>query len=359
MKIVDIKTQIVKAPLKKPFKTALRRVDSLEDIVVTIYTESGLIGYGEGGATAVITGDIISGMVGAIEYIKPMLIGKSIEDFNSLLYIVANSIVHNSTVKSMLEIALYDLKAQSLKLPLYRFLGGTKTSFTTDITISLNGIDEMLQESQEAIDLGYNILKIKVGKSISKDFEIIKSIAQTFPDITLRVDANQAWSPKETLYILRKLERLDIYPELIEQPVKANDFRGMKYIRDRSIIPLLADEALFSPKQAIEILELGACDYINIKLAKCGGVSNGLKIADIAELYGVKCMIGCMLEGAVSISAGVHLASARERTITMLDLDGVNLLAYNPIIGGAEFNNSKIELNSSYGLGISEIKDKN
>ncbi len=359
MKIVDIKTQIVKAPLKKPFKTALRRVDSLEDIVVTIYTESGLIGYGEGGATAVITGDIISGMVGAIEYIKPMLIGKSIEDFNSLLYIVANSIVHNSTVKSMLEIALYDLKAQSLKLPLYRFLGGTKTSFTTDITISLNGIEEMLQESQEAIDLGYNILKIKVGKSISKDFEIIKSIAQTFPDITLRVDANQAWSPKETLYILRKLERLDIYPELIEQPVKANDFRGMKYIRDRSIIPLLADEALFSPKQAIEILELGACDYINIKLAKCGGVSNGLKIADIAELYGVKCMIGCMLEGAVSISAGVHLASARERTITMLDLDGVNLLAYNPIIGGAEFNNSKIELNSSYGLGISEIKDDN
>ncbi len=359
MKIVDIKTQIVKAPLKKPFKTALRRVDSLEDIVVTIYTESGLIGYGEGGATAVITGDIISSMVGAIEYIKPMLIGKSIENFNSLLHIIEHSIVHNSTVKSMLEIALYDLKAQSLKLPLYRYLGGTKTSFTTDITISLNSIDEMLQESQNAIDLGYNILKIKVGKSILEDFEIIKSIAQTFPDITLRVDANQAWSPKETLYILKNLEKLDIYPELIEQPVKANDFRGMKYIRDRSIIPILADEAVFSPKQAIEILELEACDYINIKLAKCGGVSNGLKIADIAELYGVKCMIGCMLEGAVSISAGVHLASARERTITMLDLDGVNLLAYNPIIGGAEFNNSKIELNSSYGLGISEIKDDN
>ena len=352
MKIVDIKTKIIKAPLKKPFKTALRRVDNLEDLVVTIYTESGLVGYGEGGATAVITGDIISSMVGAIEYIKPMLIGKTIEDFNSLLYIVANSIVHNSTVKSMLEIALYDLKAQSLKLPLYRFLGGSRTSFRTDITISLNSIDKMLKESQEAIDLGYDILKIKVGKSISEDFEIIKSIAQTFPDITLRVDANQAWSPKESLYLLQRLEKLNIYPELIEQPVKANDFRGMRYIRERTIIPILADESIFSPKQAIEILELEACDYINIKLAKCGGISNGLKIADIAELYGVKCMVGCMLEGAISVGASVHLASARENTITMLDLDAVNLLAYNPIRGGVEFNESKIELNSSYGLGI-------
>ncbi len=352
MRIVDIKTQIIKAPLKKPFKTALRRVDSLEDLVVTIHTESGLVGYGEGGATAVITGDIISSMIGAIEYIKPMLIGKTIEDFNSLLYIVANSIVHNSTVKSMLEIALYDLKAQSLKLPLYRFLGGSRTSFRTDITISLNSIDKMLKESQAAIDLGYDILKIKVGKSISEDFEIIKSIAQTFPDTTLRVDANQAWSPKESIYLLKKLEKLDIYPELIEQPVKANDFRGMRYIRKRTVIPILADESIFSPKQAIEILELEACDYINIKLAKCGGVSNGLKIADIAGLYGVKCMIGCMLEGAISVGASVHLASARENTITMLDLDAVNLLAYNPIRGGVEFNESKIELNSSYGLGI-------
>ena len=352
MKIVDIRTQIIKAPLKKPFKTALRRVDSLEDLVVTIYTESGLVGYGEGASTAVITGDTISSMVGAIEYIKPMLIDRTIEDFNSLLYIIEHSMVHNSTTKSMLEMAIYDLKAQSLKLPLYRYLGGSKTSFRTDITISINSIDKMLQESQEAIDLGYDILKIKVGKSISEDFEIIKSIAQTFPDITLRVDANQAWSPKESLYILKKLERLNIYPELIEQPVKANDFRGMKYIRDRSIIPILADESIFSPKQAIEILELEACDYINIKLAKCGGISNGLKIADIAELYGVKCMIGCMLEGAISVGASVHLASARENSITMLDLDGVNLLANNPILGGVEFNESQIRLNSSYGLGI-------
>ena len=349
---MDIRTQIIKAPLKKPFKTALRRVDSLEDLVVTIYTESGLVGYGEGASTAVITGDTISSIVGAIEYIKPMLIDRTIEDFNSLLYIIEHSMVHNSTTKSMLEMAIYDLKAQSLKLPLYRYLGGSKTSFRTDITISINSIDKMLQESQEAIDLGYDILKIKVGKSISEDFEIIKSIAQTFPDITLRVDANQAWSPKESLYILKRLERLNIYPELIEQPVKANDFRGMKYIRDRSIIPILADESIFSPKQAIEILELEACDYINIKLAKCGGISNGLKIADIAELYGVKCMIGCMLEGAISVGASVHLASARENTITMLDLDGVNLLANNPILGGVEFNESKIRLNSSYGLGI-------
>ncbi len=355
MRILDIKTQIVKAPLKTPFKTALREVTHLEDLVVTIHTDSGLIGYGEGASTAVITGETLISMQGAIEHIKPSLIDREIEDFNNLLYIVENSMVHNSTIKSALNMALYDLRSQSLKLPLYKLLGGTKKRFETDITISLNSIDIMLEDCQKAIDLGYGILKIKVGESIDKDYNRIETIAKSFPNIKLRIDANQAWSAKESVRLLQKLENNGIVTELIEQPVKANDFRGMKYIKERTLTPLLADESVFSPKNAIELLEMDACDIINIKLAKCGGVTNALKIADIAELYGVKCMIGCMLEGAISVTAGVHLASARDNIITMLDLDGTNLLAYNPIKGGAIFNESEIILDNSYGLGIKGI----
>jgi len=352
LKILDIKTKIVKAPLKTPFKTALRTVTDLEDLVIIIYADNNLIGYGEGASTAVITGETIISMQGAIEHIKPIIIGKEIEDFNNLLYLIENSIVHNSTIKSAIEMALYDLRSQSLKLPLYKFLGGTKTKFETDITISLNSIDKMLKDCKKAVDLGYKILKIKVGESILKDYDRIKTIADTYPNLKLRVDANQAWSAKESVRVLQKLENSGIITELIEQPVKANDFRGMRYIKERTLTPLLADEAVFGAKQAIEILEMDACDFINIKLAKCGGLSHALKIADIAELYGVKCMVGCMLEGAISVSAGVHLASARENIITMLDLDGANLLAYNPIEGGAIFNESEIILSDSYGLGI-------
>ncbi|MCH9740733.1 MAG: dipeptide epimerase [Epsilonproteobacteria bacterium] len=352
MKITRIDTQLLKAPLKTPFKTALRTVTHLEDLVVSIHTDSGLIGYGEGAATAVITGETITSMLGAIEHIKPMLIGQELEAFNNLLKTVEQSIIHNSTIKSALEIALYDLRAQSLKLPLYKLLGGSQTTFNTDITISLNDIDTMLEDCQKAINLGYDILKIKVGETITKDYDRIKTITETFPETTLRIDANQAWSAKESVTLLQKLEKQGIVTDFIEQPVLAHDFRGMKYIKERTLTPLLADESVFSAKQAIELLEMDACDFINIKLAKCGGISHALKIADIAELYNVKCMIGCMLEGPVSVGAAVHVASARANTITMLDLDGANLLATNPVNGGVNFNESEITLNSSYGLGV-------
>ena len=355
MKIVKITTKILKAPLKTAFKTALRTVTHLEDLVVMIHTDSGLIGYGEGASTAVITGETLTGMQGAIAHIQPLLIGRDIADFNALLLTIEQSMIHNTTIKSALEIALYDLRAQDFKKPLYKLLGGSKTTFKTDITISLNKIDTMVEDCQKAIDLGYDILKIKVGENLIKDYERIQTIAQTFPEITLRIDANQAWSPKETVTLLSKLEKKGIVTELIEQPVKANDFRGMRYIKERTLTPLLADESVFSTKQAITLLEMDACDLINIKLAKCGGVSQALKIADIADIYNVKCMIGCMLEGAISVGASVHVASARANTITMLDLDGANLLAYNPVKGGTIFKESNIQLTEQFGLGIEGI----
>lgn len=355
MKIIDIQTQILKAPLKTVFKTALRTVTHLEDLVVSIHTDTGHIGYGEGAATVVITGETLISMQGVVEHIKPILLNREIEDFNALLQLISVSMVHNTTIKSALEMALYDLQAQRLKLPLYKLLGGSKTNFTTDITISLNDVETMISDSKKAIDLGYDILKIKVGESIQKDYDRIKNIANTFKNTSIRIDANQAWTAKETVTLLSKLERQGIITELIEQPVKADDFRGLKYIKERTITPLLADESVFSTKQAIELLEMDACDFINIKLAKCGGISHALKIADIAELYGVKCMIGCMLEGPISVGAAVHVASAREKTITMLDLDGASLLATNPIEGGTVFNESDITLTQSHGLGVEHI----
>jgi len=355
MKIIKIETQRLKIPLKTPFKTALRQVSHLEDLIISIHTDEGLIGYGEGAATAVITGETLVSMEGAIAYFRPLLIGRNLEEFNALLSTIQHSMVHNSTIKAALEMALYDLQAQALERPLYQLLGGHQRKFTTDITISLNHIETMLEEAQNAINRGYKLLKIKVGEHLNRDYERIKTIAETFPHITLRIDANQAWSPKESVILLNRLERRGIFAQLIEQPIKAHDFRGMQYIKARTLTPLLADESVFSPRDAIQLLEMDACDLINIKLAKCGGISHALKIADIAQLYGVKCMIGCMLEGPISVSAAVHVASARAETITLLDLDGVALLEHNPIQGGTTFNESQITLNPTHGLGIKAL----
>ncbi len=263
-------------------------------------------------------------------------------------------ILKNTTAKSALEIAIYDLKAKASKLPLYRMLGGTQTKFSTDITISMGQIDKMIADSLHAVSLGYDTLKVKIGDNAQKDVERIVAIHSALDNnIKLRLDANQGWTAKESVALLHSLEKQDIIAEFIEQPVAADNIEGLKYIKERVQTPILADESIFGVKDARKLLEMQAIDYVNIKLAKTSGITQALKLADISAEFDVKCMIGCMLEGPISVAAAVHVASAKADIITMLDLDGVSLLASHPVKTGIQFNESEIVLSEDIGLGVS------
>lgn len=352
MKITNIHTQTLRAPLKNPFITSLRRVDALEDLVVLIECDDGSVGYGEGAPTPVITGETMGSMVACIEYIKPHIIGCELEDFDTIIKTLHSLILKNTTAKSALEIALYDLKAKAEKLPLYRMLGGTETTFTTDITISMGETDTMISDSLSAVALGYDTLKIKIGDNPQKDVERIVAIHDALDkNIKLRLDANQGWSAQESVTLLHALEKKDIISEFIEQPVAADDYEGLRYIKERVQTPLLADESIFNVKDARKLLEIKAIDYVNIKLAKTAGITQALELADLSHDFGVKCMIGCMLEGPISVAAGVHVASAKADIITMLDLDAVSLLASHPVKTSIMFDESQIILSEDMGLG--------
>jgi o-succinylbenzoate synthase len=353
MKIIDIYTKPLKAPLKNPFITSLRRVDVLEDLVIIIECDDGSFGYGEGAATPVITGETMGSMVACIEYIKVHIIGREIQDFDTIITLVHSLILKNTTAKSALEIALYDLKAKSQKLPLFRMLGGIKTKFSTDITISMGEIDKMISDCHSAVLLGYDTLKIKIGDNPKKDVERVVAIHSALDKhIKLRLDANQGWTAKESVELLQALERQDIIVEFIEQPVSADNIEGLKYIKERVQTPLLADESIFSVKDARRLLEIQAIDYVNIKLAKTAGITQALELADLSKSFGVKCMIGCMLEGPISVAAGVHVASAKADIITMLDLDAVSLLSSHPVTTSIQFDESTITLSDKLGLGV-------
>jgi len=220
-----------------------------------------------------------------------------------------NCIIKNSSGKAAVDMAIYDLYGQLYKAPLYKLLGGYRKELTTDITISVNDPEEMVKDSIEAIKSGYKTLKIKVGKDYKKDIERMKCIRKGVGyEVALRIDANQGWTPKEAINALRNMEDENLQIEFVEQPVPAWDIEGMKLVKDNISIPVLADESVFSPKEALNILEKRAADLINIKLMKTGGIYNALKICSLAEIYGVQCMIGCMLEAKVSVTAAVHLA---------------------------------------------------
>ncbi len=357
MKITNIRFAKLIVPLVTPFKTALRTVENIDDLVVIIETDTGDIGYGSAPATPLITGDTHGAIISVINTLfKPYLIGRELSNFNQLIHFIQTAAVHNSSAKAAIEIALYDLWGKFYKTPLYKLLGGGENKLKTNITISVDTIDKMVSDSLKAVAQGFDVLKVKVGENIHQDIERVDAIYQAVAKkADIRLDVNQGWTAKQTVFAAEKLAANGVELELIEQPVKADDIAGMRYVSARVSTPIMADESAFSPKQVLELVNSHAADIINIKLMKTGGLSNAIKIADICQLYNIECMIGCMLEGSIAVAAAAHLACAKAQVITKIDLDGPILGQYDPVQGGVNFDLANIQLSDAPGLGIESI----
>lgn len=357
MKITEVRLGKISVPLRVPFKTALRSVNSVEDVIVEIHTDTGAVGYGEAPPTGAITGDTTGAILGALQdHLIKTIVGRDVDDFENLMQAVQRCIVKNTSAKAAVDMALWDLYGQLYKIPVYKLLGGSRNQIITDITISVNPPEEMARDAINAIERGYETLKVKVGIDPTLDVARLSAIRQAVGDKPrICIDANQAWKPKEAVRLLNQMQDKGLDIEFVEQPVHAHDIEGLKYVTERSYVPVLADESVFSPEDAVKIMQMGAADMVNIKLMKCGGLYNALKIASAAEVYGVECMIGCMLEAKVSVNAAVHLACAKQ-VITKIDLDGPVLCSEDPILGGAVFDEKRITVSDAPGLGIQGIK---
>ncbi|WP_114238973.1 dipeptide epimerase [Dyella sp. C9] len=358
MRITGIRLGLLRVPLKTPFRTALRTVEQLEDIVVTVHTDEGAIGHGEAPPTAAITGDTLESIVAAIRgHIAPRLIGEAIDDVDRLAGLIQQSLPGNTSAKAAMEIAIYDLWAQRQQAPLYRLLGGGHPVLRTDLTISLDTVQAMVAQSTQAVARGYRALKIKLGKDAAQDIERVKAIHEAVGgEASLRLDANQGWTAEQAVKVLHALEAAGVQPELLEQPVPAHDIDGLCYVTARVHTPVVADESVFGVADAYEVIRRRAADIINIKLMKTGGLSGALRLADIAAEHGVSCMIGCMLEGSISVAAAVHLAIARSSVITKVDLDGPSLCQYNPVEGGVVYRGPEIAVSDAPGMGIRAVR---
>ena len=353
MRIEKIELSEVTIPLITPFKTALRTVDAVNDIIVRITADDGSVGFGEAPPTAVITGDTKGSIRCAIEdFIAPSILGMYIAELDAIEEKLRGCLVHNTSPKAAVDMALYDLWAKAQDKPLFRALGGSRRELETDVTVSLNPVDEMVADSLRGVADGFRILKIKVGREGLRDVERVEAIRRAVgPDIRLRVDANQGWTPDESVRIIRAMEDRALDIELVEQPVKAADITGLHRVTENVSTPILADESVFTPEDAWRIMAMHSADYVNIKLMKTGGIHEALHICRLAEQYGVQCMIGCMLESKVSVSAAAHLAAACE-VITMADLDGPSLCREDPYPGGPVYDGPIIRMTDDPGIGI-------
>lgn len=356
LKIKSIEVKHVSIPLKKPFKTSLRTVTSAEDTIILLKADDGSIGYGEAPPTAVITGDTNGAIIGAIkENIEKALTGAEISNLENIMFILDKSVVRNTSARAAVDMAVYDLFGKLYNAPVYKLLGGYRDRVETDITVSVNEPEEMRSDALDFAGQGFTALKIKVGMDIDKDIMRVKAIREAVGyGLKIRLDANQGWMPKEAVRGIRRMEEAGLDIELVEQPVKAWDIEGLKFVTDNVETPIMADESVFSPYDAFKILSTRAADLINIKLMKCGGIHNALKIVSMAETCGVECMLGCMVESKLSVTAAAHLAGAK-KNITRFDLDTALLLAEDPVAGGIRVEAPILILPDAPGLGIEAI----
>lgn len=357
MIIEDIKIGRITVPLKKPFKTKHGVHNYSNEVVVKIFTSNGIVGIGSAAPAPRVTGETESSIVGALKHIAENIKGLDLSCFQYVLKIMDECIKGNNSAKAAVEIAIYDLWSKSIGVPLYKLLGGFNSSVITDMTIMDDDkMENMVNAAYEATRDGYTNIKIKLGNNIDTDFEKVKFIRRAIPKgVKVRVDGNQGWTPKEAVRLIKKMEQLDLDIEFVEQPVKAWDIQGLKFIKDNVETMIVADESVFGSPEAFRVIQDRACDLINIKLMKCGGIQNATKIYNMADTMGIRCMVGCMLESKIGITAAASFAASKGNMI-IADLDTIIYFADDPIVGGVTFEGNKIILPEEPGLGITEIK---
>lgn len=334
-KITRVEIYRLNIPLKAPVSIAIGTITEARNILVKIITDDGTYGLGEGAPFWMIVGETQASCLAVAQDFARLLIGKDVCDIEGNLLILDQYLTSNRTCKSAFDMALYDAAAKYAGMPLYRFLGGSRKTITTDETIYLGTPEAMAEDALAIKGRGADAIKVKLGRGAMEDIRRITAIRAAIGDgLPLRVDANQGWNYVEAVQVLKAIERYDV--QYCEQPVKHWDFENMARVRANSPIPICADESLFTHIDALQLVRQQAVDYFNIKLSKSGGINNALKINAIAEAAGIPCMIGCMSESRLGITANAHLASARSN-IVFYDLDSPFEHALDPVVGGTQY----------------------
>ena len=345
------KVEVFKADigLIEPFRISLMEFTDAENIFVKIHTNEGIYGIGEACPTSCITGDTQATMLGGSSDLANLILNKNPLDIESRMNEINKYLVQNSALRSAFDMALYDILGKVAGLPLYAVLGGPKRLFWTDNTIGIDVPGVMAKKAEDYKRRGFKAIKVKLGTTEAEDVARIEAIRSAVGDsVPLRIDANQGWDFPTATATLKVLEKFGI--EYCEQPVAYWDYENMRRVRQSTSIPIMADESVFDEHDAFKLASMGCCDYLNIKLAKSGGIHTALKINAIAESAGMACMLGCMEETRLGLTAGAHFVSARPN-IRYADLDGHFMLKEDPVIGGARWEVGEIHLPDTPGHG--------
>ncbi len=351
--ISDLRCHRLTARLHTPFVTALRSTTTLETTVVEIRTADGTTGFGEAPQVWRVTGESLAGAEACLTGpLRDVVVGRSVDDLQDLLIETSVAVVGNYGAKAAIDVALHDLAARRLGVSLPRMLGTTRQRVATDVTVPAGDADQLGADAAKRASEGFDVLKLKVGLDAGTDVARVQAVrAAVGPDVAIRVDANQGWTPRQAITTIRALEDCGADVEFVEQPVAADDLEGLAVVTAAVDTPVMADESCFGLRQLSTIVERHAVDLVNVKLAKCGGLRIARAMLDLAAAHGVGTIVGSMMEGPVGVGAAASLVAAHPTTLTS-DLDAAWWVATSPVIGGLSYDAGVVVLPDAPGLGI-------
>ncbi|MEO8622549.1 MAG: dipeptide epimerase [bacterium] len=332
--------EIVTLRTKNPFVIARGGDSEYRVVRITVTAPDGSTGWGEA-APSKFYGETADTVVQVLPILAAAIEGMDGWSLEAMEHALARAIRFNGSARAGVSAALHDLVGKRLGVPLYKLWGlDPAASPPTSFTIGIAPDEATLRQRVADADQ-YPVLKLKLGSSW--DERIVRVVREMVPTKVLRVDANAGWTPKSTLRIIPLLQELGV--EFVEQPLHPGDLDGLRFVRDRSSLPIVADESCLVSGDIPKLA--GVVDGINIKLAKCGGLREALRMIATARAHDMLVMSGCMIESSLGITAAAHFAPL----LDCADLDGAALVSNDPYVG-ATIDGGVIRLPSAPGLGV-------
>ena len=360
-RIERVETHLLSLPLHTPFVTALRRTTTIETVLVRLTDTDGCTGWGEAPQVWQVTGDSAVGSRACLDGPLADALVAAPADPSETAPIIQRAVVGNRAAKMAADIALHDLAARRAGLPLAVHLAqqagrpqgaGTATRVRTDVTLAAGDAGGLAEAARARVADGFTTLKLKVGTDAATDVARVRAVRDAVgPEVGLRLDANQGWDAFTAIEVIHALEDAGLGVEVVEQPVPARDVLGLAHVTAHVDTPILADESLFTLEDLVEIIRCDAADLINVKLAKCGGLTPALELLGVAQRHGFGTFVGSMMESHVGIGAAAALVAAVGVT-SLPDLDAAWWATGSPYDGGVTYERDEIVLPTTPGLGI-------
>lgn len=357
MHITKVELYTITLPLIEPFIVSYTAFDTMPAIIIKVHTNTGVIGYGESVPDEHVTGESVAGAHAALTHqLIPAVLGEDPRNIQQIHMKMNEALVLNGAAKAAIDIACYDILGKVSGLPIHALLGGRKEEdLMIPIVLSILEPDVLAKQAKEAMDAGYKEVKMKLGTDPVKDVERVRAVREAVgPHIPIKVDANQGW---ETIPTARKV-MLDLEPyqlSWVEQPLPKGDHTFFKRLKEQTNIPLMADESLVEAQDLRTFLLDESVEFINIKLMKSGGIYPAHQLATQAELFGISCQVGSMVESSIASAAGFHVAASKKNIIST-EISGP--LRFSIDTGNLSYNVPYVQLPDGPGLGI-EVSDAN